>query len=207
MPRVVHFGLFSRGWSTLALFDGLWWGFGLLTGLYFDSGATSSGIFRKLNHFKNNILLSILALNGHHFLFNSRADWGALFSVGGLKEFIRILIIFRFLLIVLVVTSENLHLLAINNLNLFLSTNFEGHSFFLFSGFRIMESHMTNEVSFMSECTLAFGTLMGFLLWLWWHIIWIVVEVLMPFEELFLPETLVTSITLKGFLISVNQHM
>jgi len=66
---------------------------------------------------------------------------------------------------------------------------------------------MANEVSFMSECTLAFGTLVGFLLWLWWHIIWIVVEVLMPFEELFLPETLVTGITLKGFLISMNQHM
>ena len=44
-------------------------------------------------------------------------------------------------------------------------------------------------------------------LWLWWHIIWIMVEVLMPFEELFLPETLVTSITLKGFLINVNQYM
>ena len=66
---------------------------------------------------------------------------------------------------------------------------------------------MLNEVSFMSECTLAFGTLMGFLLWLWRHIIWIMVDVLMPFEELFLPETLVTIITLKRFLINVDQHM
>ena len=66
---------------------------------------------------------------------------------------------------------------------------------------------MLNEVSFKSECTLAFWTLMGFLLWLWWHIIWIMVDVLMPFEELFLPETLVTIITLKRFLINVDQHM
>ena len=37
-------------------------------------------------------------------------------------------------------------------------------SYYLFSGFGVVESHMANEVSFMPECTLAFGTLMGFLL-------------------------------------------
>jgi hypothetical protein len=73
--RPVFFSLstlaFLAAGGPLALFDCLWWGFGLLTGLYFDSGAPSSGVFWKLDHYKNNILLSILDFNSHIFLFNA----------------------------------------------------------------------------------------------------------------------------------------
>ena len=36
--------------------------FGLLTSLYFESGATCSRIFSKLKHFKNNILFGVTSL-------------------------------------------------------------------------------------------------------------------------------------------------
>ena len=39
------------------------------------------------------------------------------------------------------------------------------------------------------------------------HIIGIMIQILMSFQQLFLPETLIASIALKGFLIGMDQHM
>lgn len=66
---------------------------------------------------------------------------------------------------------------------------------------------MSDQISFVSKSPGTLGTLMGLFLWCWRHIIWIVIQILMSFQQLLLSEALIASIALKGFLIGVDQHM
>ena len=86
---------------------------------------------------------------------------------------------------------------------------------------------MSDQISFVSKSPGTLGTLMGLFLckeshkiyklfffliekiylWCWRHIIWIVIQILMSFQQLLLSKALIASIALKGFLIGVDQHM
>ena len=59
----------------------------------------------------------------------------------------------------------------------------------------------------MSKASVAFGTLVGLLLGRGRHIGGVVVEVLVPLEELLLSEALVALITLIRLLVGVDQHV
>ena len=59
----------------------------------------------------------------------------------------------------------------------------------------------------MSEASVALGTLVGLLLGRGRHIGGVVVEVLVPLEELLLSEALVALITLIRLLVGVDQHV
>ena len=64
-----------------------------------------------------------------------------------------------------------------------------------------------DEVPLVSEASVALRTLVGFLLGWGRDIGGVVVEVLVPLEELLLPEALVTLIALERLLVRVDQHV
>ena len=64
-----------------------------------------------------------------------------------------------------------------------------------------------DEVSLVPEASVALRTLVSLLLGRRRDVGWVVVEVLMPLEELLLPEALVTLIALIRLLVRVDQHV
>ena len=64
-----------------------------------------------------------------------------------------------------------------------------------------------DQVPLVSEASVALRALVGLLLGSRRHIGGVMVEVLMPLEQLLLPEALVTLITLIRLLVSVDQHV
>ena len=70
-----------------------------------------------------------------------------------------------------------------------------------------MKGHVPDEVSLVPEGPSTLWALVCLLLWLRRNVVGIVVEVLVPLEQLALPERLVALVALEGFLVSVNQHV
>lgn len=66
---------------------------------------------------------------------------------------------------------------------------------------------MSDQVAFVAEGPSAFGALVRLFSRRWWDVRRIVVEVLVAFEELFLPEGLITLLALIGLLIRVDEHV
>ena len=77
----------------------------------------------------------------------------------------------------------------------------------LLSGIGIVEGQVANEVALVTERLAALGALVPLLAGRRGHVVRVVVEVLVPAEELLLPETLVALIALVRLLISVDQHV
>ena len=96
------------------------------------------------------------------------------------------------------------------NLKVTLNALFAGGaegSQFLLSSIWIVESQVANEVALVTERLAALGALVPLLAGRRGHVVRVVVEVLVPAEELLLPETLVALIALVRLLISVDQHV
>lgn len=135
-------------------------------------------------------------------------------------------------------TCHDFYPLAVDNLDLLLASHLQGLLLFLQRRFWIVNSHVSDEVSFMPEMQihnhlliplvvfndkrkkilirkeynipkrpLTFWALMRLLLRRWRNVRWIVVEITVPFQELLLPERLVTVVALIWFLICVNKHV
>ena len=64
-----------------------------------------------------------------------------------------------------------------------------------------------DEISLVPETPSTLGALVGFLLWRWRNICWVVIKVLMPLQQLLLSKALVALVTLERFLVCVYQHV
>ena len=98
-------------------------------------------------------------------------------------------------------------LLSINNLDLLLSPDFQCHGFLLCCRLRVMKCHVPYKISFVPETPATLWALVGLLLGGRWYIGRVMVQILVPFQELLLSEALVTLITLEWLLVCVDQHV
>lgn len=106
-----------------------------------------------------------------------------------------------------VFTGHNLHLLAVYYLNFLLSPDLESDSFFSSCTLRVVKSHVSDQITLVSEASATLRTFMRLFLRRWWHVCWVVIQVLVSLQQLFLSEALITLIALVRFLVCVYQHM